>query len=305
MASPPQRRMRAIGAHLLAGAAQPPHGRGRSPSPAFAAGGGGVACGILTEATGDHLGGFLNGFATADGVGSVSVADITEGAQFDAVRKAIPPERLGGFYLEPAAMLAERAPALTLVTAEAHRSAPLVRAALESGSHVLLEKPGCANLAEFEELCDLADEKGLTLMLAMATRANPAVVKAKELIDAGYLGVPYSATMDWIADQTRLTREAHLYPPEQGGDLSWCAPLTVCPASSRLRPLLASRDRAHIMQEIRPRQVARGQADLPRHALHRRAAVAGRRHDRLHGRPHQQRRGLRHSERGRGRRQLP
>jgi len=224
MAPPPQRRMRAIGAHLLAGAAQPPHGR--SPAPAFAASGGGVACGILTEATGDHLGGFLNGFATADGVGSVSVADITEGAQFDAVRKAIPPERLGGFYTQPGVMLAERAPALTLVTAEAHRSAPLVRAALESGSHVLLEKPGCANLAEFEQLCDLADEKGLTLMLAMATRANPAVVKAKELIDAGYLGVPYSATMDWIADQTRLTREAHLYPPEQGGDLSWCAPLT-------------------------------------------------------------------------------
>ena len=33
--------------------------------------------------------GFLNGFATADGVGSVSIADITEGAQFDAVRKAL------------------------------------------------------------------------------------------------------------------------------------------------------------------------------------------------------------------------
>ena len=28
--------------------------------------------------------------------------------------------------------------------------------------------------------------------------------------------------MDWIADQTRLTRQEHLYPPEQGGELlSW------------------------------------------------------------------------------------
>ena len=66
------------------------------------------------------------------------------------------------------------------------------------------------------------------MVFAVAENAQfiPDVVKAKELIDAGYLGVPYSATMDWIADQTRLTKEAHLYPPEQGGDLSWCAPLT-------------------------------------------------------------------------------
>ena len=43
-------------------------------------------------------------------------------------------------------------------------------------------------------------------MLAMHTRMSQAIQKARELIRRGYLGRPYSATMDWIADQTRLTR---------------------------------------------------------------------------------------------------
>lgn len=81
-----------------------------------------VDLGILTEATGDHLGGFLGGFATAPGVRSVSVADITDGAQFATVRKALPAQRMGGEYTSVQAMLSEREPALTLVTAEAHNS---------------------------------------------------------------------------------------------------------------------------------------------------------------------------------------
>ena len=92
---------------------------------------------------------------------------------------------------------------------------------MERGSHVIVEKPGCLTLAEFENVCDLADEKGLEIMLAMPTRVNPAIVKVKEMIEAGFLGTPFSATMDWVADQTRLTRREHLYPPEQDGELSW------------------------------------------------------------------------------------
>ena len=145
----------------------------------------GIDVGILTEATGDHLGGFLNGLATCRGVRSVSVADITQGAQFAAVRAAVPADRLGGCYTDVAAMLSECRPTLTLVTAEPHRTPALVRAVLESGSHVIVEKPGCYHLADFEEVCTLADSLGLQVMLAMATRVSPAVIKVKELIDKG------------------------------------------------------------------------------------------------------------------------
>ena len=82
--------------------------------------GGSLGCdvGILTEATGDHLGGFLGGLATAPGVRSVSVADITGGAQFETVRKALPAHRMGAEYTSVCTMLSETQPALTLVTAE-------------------------------------------------------------------------------------------------------------------------------------------------------------------------------------------
>jgi hypothetical protein len=191
------------------------HSAGRLPGPSRAAGLEAAAAaestkpraidvGILTEATGDHLGGFLNGFATCPGVRCVSVADISDGAQFDAVRTALPADRMGGVYTDVAAMLSARKPTLTLVTAEPHRTPGLVRAALESGSHVIVEKPGCYLLAEFEEVCELAESLGLEIMLAMATRVSPAVKKVKELIGKGFLGKPYSATMDWVADQTRL-----------------------------------------------------------------------------------------------------
>jgi hypothetical protein len=94
---------------------------------AVVAAGGGLGCdvGILTEATGDHLGGFLGGLATAPGVRSVSVADITGGAQFETVRNALPAHRMGAEYTTVDAMLSELQPALTLVTAEP-RNTPCV-----------------------------------------------------------------------------------------------------------------------------------------------------------------------------------
>ena len=50
-------------------------------------------------------------------------------------------QRMGGEYTDVAAMLSERKPTLTLVTAEPHRTPALVRAALESGSHVRPHAP--------------------------------------------------------------------------------------------------------------------------------------------------------------------
>lgn len=93
--------------------------------PVVASGSLGCDVGILTEATGDHLGGFLGGLATAPGVRLVSVADITGGAQFETVRNALPNHRMGAEYTSVDAMLSEHKPALTLVTAEP-RNTPCV-----------------------------------------------------------------------------------------------------------------------------------------------------------------------------------
>ena len=163
-----------------------------------------ITAGVLTEATGGHLRSYLQGFASARGVNRVAVSDPT-GKQFDQA-KSILGDRLEGLYRSHGELLEKVRPELVVVTLEGHHSPPVIRAALEAGSHVIAEKPGCARLEDFEPLVPLAQSRDRQLMLAMSTRVSEAIKKARELIEKGYLGKPYSATMDWIADQTRLTR---------------------------------------------------------------------------------------------------
>jgi len=59
---------------------------------------------------------------------------------------------------------------------------------LEAGKSVLVEKPLTTSPAETEELIDLAGDRGLFLMEAMWTRANPLLRKAVALAASGDLG---------------------------------------------------------------------------------------------------------------------
>lgn len=62
------------------------------------------------------------------------------------------------------------------------------RAALEAGKHVLVEKPFTANVAEAEELIELAERNGLTLMVDHTFIYTGAVQKIKEIVKSGELG---------------------------------------------------------------------------------------------------------------------
>ena len=61
------------------------------------------------------------------------------------------------------------------------------RAALLAGKHVLLEIPMALNLAEAEELCDLADAAGLSLMICHTHRYRPFITEIKSRVAAGGL----------------------------------------------------------------------------------------------------------------------
>jgi predicted dehydrogenase len=71
--------------------------------------------------------------------------------------------------------------------------APLVEAALRAGKHVLVEKPLARTSAEAEHLIELADARGLVLMVGHTFLFNPAVRYLKELISQGELGDIYYA----------------------------------------------------------------------------------------------------------------
>jgi predicted dehydrogenase len=67
----------------------------------------------------------------------------------------------------------------------------LAKAALLAGKHVMVEKPLAATSAEAEELVDLAQRQGLTLMVGHTFQYNGAVRALKEIVESGELGDIY------------------------------------------------------------------------------------------------------------------
>jgi predicted dehydrogenase len=64
----------------------------------------------------------------------------------------------------------------------------LVSLALRAGKHVLCEKPLCPTSDECRQLCALAKERGLVLMVGFVFLFNQGILRLKEIVDAGELG---------------------------------------------------------------------------------------------------------------------
>jgi len=162
--------------------------------------------GLIIEPEGDHLGYYYRTGLCA-GVDEFAVADETGGA-FDAARKVLAP-RTVRTYRDPARMMSEFRPQLVVVSMEPGNMPAAIEVALANGAHVVAEKPACTRLEQFEKLARLATANDKQLMLAMPTRLHPAIVRARRLIDEGWIGRHYGADMLWIADQTRLKNPAY------------------------------------------------------------------------------------------------
>jgi predicted dehydrogenase len=67
----------------------------------------------------------------------------------------------------------------------------IAKAALSNGKHIFIEKPFTASVAQAEQLIELADKKGLKIMVDHTFLFTGAVKKIKELIDDGVLGDLY------------------------------------------------------------------------------------------------------------------
>ena len=70
------------------------------------------------------------------------------------------------------------------------------RTALEAGAHVIVEKPLCLTIAEFDELAALAAARGCVLMCVHNWKYAPAYAAAKRAIEAGRIGAIRSISMD-------------------------------------------------------------------------------------------------------------
>src|SRR4051812_13887906 len=85
----------------------------------------------------------------------------------------------------------------------------LSMAALDSGKHVLCEKPVAFDFRETMRAAELAKSKGLKTKLGFTFRYSPAMLYMKELVDQGFCGEPYiynayEQNSQWIKPETPL-----------------------------------------------------------------------------------------------------
>lgn len=88
------------------------------------------------------------------------------------------------------------------------------KAALESGKHVVCEKPCTTQESQTRELFRLAREKGLFLMEAEKMLFLPAILELKRSIEAGELGEIHMAEM---AQSFKATYNTWMFDREAGG----------------------------------------------------------------------------------------
>ena len=74
------------------------------------------------------------------------------------------------------------------------------KAAIEAGKHVFTEWPLGQNTAEAEELASLARNKGLQTAVGLQSRASPALLFIKDLIETGYVGEVLSCHVTTMRD---------------------------------------------------------------------------------------------------------
>jgi predicted dehydrogenase len=77
-----------------------------------------------------------------------------------------------------------------VIATPVHTHYNLAKIALNNGKHVLLEKPMTSSVVEAVELIELAEKKGLLLMVDHTFLYTGAVMKMKELVDNQTIGKP-------------------------------------------------------------------------------------------------------------------
>ena len=84
-----------------------------------------------------------------------------------------------------------------IIATPAHLHHSMTMTALGAGKHVLCEKPMARTVAEAKDMVKMAERSNVVAMVNHEFRFIPARAYAKELIESGYIGEPYSASMSF------------------------------------------------------------------------------------------------------------
>lgn len=137
-----------------------------------------VGCGLIGRKRADAL-------RTVEGAVLRYACDVDEGRARDLAR-------LAGSGCRPASSHrpAIEDPAVQVVIVSTMNSvlAPIAAAAAAAGKHVLVEKPGARSADELRTVQAAAARTGAKVRLSYNHRYHPALLKARELVDAGAIG---------------------------------------------------------------------------------------------------------------------
>lgn len=109
-------------------------------------------------------------------------------------------------YETDAAAFASDAVDAVVICTPSHLHEELTIAALRAGKDVLVEKPLAFDAAAAERVCQVAEESGRCLMVAMNNRYRPDLLALKPFASGGELGDLFLMRAGWLNRKVRLPR---------------------------------------------------------------------------------------------------
>jgi predicted dehydrogenase len=157
----------------------------------------------------------------------VAIADVDEGLARAKAQSLGVPKAYGSFE----ALAADPAVDVVHNTTPNFLHAPVIRAALARGKHVISEKPLAASGKEALALWQSARDAGVVHAVTFNYRGNPMVEQARAMVAAGEIGAPHfvhgAYLQDWLLKPTDFSWRLE---PDKGGASSavadigshWC-----------------------------------------------------------------------------------
>jgi predicted dehydrogenase len=127
-------------------------------------------------------------------------------------------------YTDLDALMADRDWSFAIVSVRNDLGPDIFLRVIESGRHLLAEKPVGRRAADAQRVIAAAKARGVKVGVAYMNRRNPAIEEARRLVGEGLLGPLMSMEVRIITTQVRFRNPAHwLFKQEYagGGMLSW------------------------------------------------------------------------------------
>ncbi len=155
---------------------------------------------------------------TSNGAAWVAVSDVNVAKGRDRAAELDCP-----FYADHRTMLAETQPDVAVVITPHPFHAPIAIDCLQSGCHVLVEKPMSVHVAEADAMIEAAERAERLLAVNFQMRLRPEVRMARRMIEEGRLGMiqHVNMTMSWTraASYFKLSSWRGTWTGEGGGVL--------------------------------------------------------------------------------------